>query len=192
MLSTLSLLASLAFQQVALEAVPTELAPLVRQVRGLALHASNQPHLEKALTAATRATEAEDLQEKLDPAALLEIRINPEGRVKVARGLGATTLETGKPIAVLVKVVNGSGGQQRLKPILKCPGEPTPPVTAAWLEKTPGLGQDLNGLLVEYRLLLLTGQRPGLFEITFAMEAGQGTQDLGFRGETPLLVRVKP
>jgi len=24
------------------------------------------------------------------------------------------------------------------------------------------------------------------------MEAGQGTQDLGFRGETPLLLRVKP
>jgi hypothetical protein len=46
--------------------------------------------------------------------------------------------------------------------------------------------------LVEYRLLLLTASKPGLFEVVFSMEAGQGTQDLGFRGETPLLLRVKP
>jgi len=188
----LHLLPMLALCQAPLESVPTDLAPLARQVKALAPHAAANPALKQAFTAALQAPDAEALQAALDPAALLEVRINPEGRVKIARGPATTQLATGKPVAVLVKVVNGSGGQQRLKPILKCPGEDRPPVSAAWLDKAPGLGQDLNSLLVEYRLLLLTGQKPGLFEVTCAMEAGQGTQDLGFRGETPLLVRVKP
>ncbi len=188
----LHLLPLLALSQGPIETVPTEAGPLSRQAARLAPHTRDAPALQQAFAAALKATDAESLQEKLDPVALIEVRINPEGRVKIARGPATTALATGKPVPVLVKVVNGSGGQQRLKPILKCPGEPSSPVTAAWMEKAPGLGQDLNGLLVEYRLLLLTGTRPGLFEITFSMEAGQGTQDLGFRGETPLLVRVKP
>lgn len=188
----LPLLTLLALCQAPLETVPTERAPLAAQVKGLAPHAANQPALQQAFALALKAPDAESLQVALDPAATLEVRINPEGRVKVARGPATTALAVGKPVAVLVKVVNGSGGQQRLKPILRCPGENSPPVSAAWLEKAPGLGQDLAGLLVEYRLLLLTGNRPGLFEISLAMEAGQGTQDLGFRGETPLLLRVKP
>jgi len=188
----LHLLPLLALSQAPLETVPTDLAPLARQIKALAPHAGNIPALQKAFASALKATDAESMQEALDPAALLEVRINPEGRVKIARGPATTHLAAGKPVPVLVKVVNGSGGQQRLKPILKCPGETVCPVSAAWLEKAPGLGQDLNSLLVEYRLLLLTGQKPGLFEITCAMEAGQGTQDLGFRGETPLLLRVKP
>ena len=182
----------LALCQAPLEVVPTELAPLAKQVASLAKHAAVSTLSAKAWTNAQKAADAEALQEALDAQAVLEVRINPEGRVKLARGLGSTSLQAGKPTPLLVKVVNGSGGQQRLKPLLQCPGLANSPIQAAWFQGAPGLGQDLNGHLVEYRLLLLTASKPGLFEVVFSMEAGQGTQDLGFRGETPLLLRVKP
>ena len=132
---------------------------------------------------------AEALQEALDPLALLEVRVNPEGRVRVTRGPGGLSLRVGQATLCLVKVVNGSGGQQRMKPMVHAPGEVTPVVLVDWDPGPPG--GDLTGLLVEYRLLRLTGVRAGLYEVVFSVEAGQGTQDLGFRGEAPVLVRIR-
>lgn len=182
----------LLFFQAPLEAVPTEFAPLAGQVGRIAKVALAQGMDKGIWDRALRAKDGEEIQEVLDPSALLELRINPEGRVKIARGPGQAELKIGKAVPFLVKVVNGSGGQQRLKPILKCPGTDKSPVEAKWREGEPGLGQDLNGWLVEYRLLMLKGTEAGLFEVVIAVEAGQGTQDLGFRGEAPVLLRIRP
>lgn len=182
----------LMFFQAPLESVPTEFAPLAGQVGRIAKVALAQGLEKSSWDRALTGKDGEEIQEALDPAALLELRINPEGRVKIARGPGKAELKVGKAVPVLVKVVNGSGGQQRLKPILKCPGLDMCPVEASWREGEPGLGQDLNGWLVEYRLLMLKGTREGLYEVVIAVEAGQGTQDLGFRGEAPVLLRIRP
>jgi hypothetical protein len=51
---------------------------------------------------------------------------------------------------------------------------------------------ELTGRPVEYRLLRVTCSAGGKRELTVSFDAGQGTQDLGFRGEVPVLFAVKP
>ena len=45
---------------------------------------------------------------------------------------------------------------------------------------------------MEYVLLLITSSEAGHREATLAFDVGQGTQDLGFRGEAPVLFDVRP
>ena len=51
---------------------------------------------------------------------------------------------------------------------------------------------NLSGLEVEYAVALIYSSEPGRREATIAFDVGQGTQDLGFRAEVPVLFTVKP
>jgi hypothetical protein len=51
---------------------------------------------------------------------------------------------------------------------------------------------NLSGLTVEYTLAMLYSSEAGHREATIGFDVGQGTQDLGFRGEVPLLFDVRP
>ena len=51
---------------------------------------------------------------------------------------------------------------------------------------------NLSGLEVEYALALLYSSEAGKREATIGFDVGQGTQDLGFRGEVPVLFDVRP
>ncbi len=51
---------------------------------------------------------------------------------------------------------------------------------------------NLSGLGVEYALALLYSSESGKREATIGFDVGQGTQDLGFRGELPILFNVRP
>lgn len=51
---------------------------------------------------------------------------------------------------------------------------------------------NLSGLKVEYALALVYSSEAGKREATIAFDVGQGTQDLGFRGELPVLFEVRP
>lgn len=57
---------------------------------------------------------------------------------------------------------------------------------------TPPMTAQLSGLTVEYAIALLYSSEAGKREITVAFDVGQGTQDLGFRGEVPVLFDIKP
>ena len=48
-----------------------------------------------------------------------------------------------------------------------------------------------SGRPVEYAILLVTSREAGRRESTIGFDVGQGTQDLGFRGEVPVLFRVR-
>ena len=50
----------------------------------------------------------------------------------------------------------------------------------------------LSGLAVEYALALVYSSESGQREATIGFDVGQGTQDLGFRGELPVLFNVRP
>src|SRR5688572_6990224 len=71
--------------------------------------------LRRELTAAGQARDARRLQELLDSHVLLAVQINPEARVKVERGPAPARLQQAGYTPVLVKVVNESGGTQRLR-----------------------------------------------------------------------------
>jgi hypothetical protein len=51
---------------------------------------------------------------------------------------------------------------------------------------------NLSGLKVEYAIALIYSSEPGKREATISFDVGQGTQDLGFRAETPVLFDVRP
>jgi hypothetical protein len=135
------------------------------------------------------------IQETLDRACLIGVTINPESRVKAARGPASSELVIGKEKLVLVKVQNDAGLTHALSvsgPQIRKQGQNG---RERWLEITvfypePG-PRKLSGQKVEYLILKLLAQEPGKREATLKFDAGQGTQDLGFRAEVPVLFTVK-
>lgn len=170
------------------------------------------------LATAGRARDAKRLQELLDARVLLAVHINPEARVKVARGPAPAVLQQAGYTPMLVKIVNESGGTPRLRigspqsgPVYagmsRLAGERMPQQhlrenenierrTDRFLEvemftaapMTPNLG----GLEVEYAVALVYSSESGRREATITFDVGQGTQDLGFRAEVPVLFTVRP
>lgn len=127
----------------------------------------------------------EKVQRLLDPLCLAGVHINPESRVKAARGEGSAELTVQRPRVVLLKVHNEAG----ITPPLNVSGNEG----VRWLEVTklnvPAL-KNLNGQRLEYVAVLLTARESGKREVTLKFDAGQGTQDLGFRAEVPVLFRI--
>jgi hypothetical protein len=138
---------------------------------------------------------AVSVQKLLDPLCLLVVTINPESRVKAARGAAAAELTRDQESIVLVKVQNDAGSTAALTvsgPELREPGKP---VEGRWLAAVPvaepPFPDKLTGRRLEYVVLRLTGHEAGKREATFRFDVGQGTQDLGFRAEAPILFAVQ-
>jgi hypothetical protein len=148
-------------------------------------------------------TDARRIQQILDPQALLLVSINPESRVKVARGAGPAVLQQGGYTPILIKVVNDS--PVKGTPHLTSP-QSGPLMTGGFknpkgapgrfleveLFQVPPMTPNLSGLKVEYLLGLIYSSESGKREATLSVDVGQGTQDLGFRAEAPVLFDVKP
>jgi hypothetical protein len=135
------------------------------------------------------------VQRLLDPHCLLVVTINPESRVKAARGPAPAELEKDQESVMLVKVVNEAGATAALAvsgPEIREPGRPA---DGRWLEAAPAtqrpFSSKLSGRRVEYVVLRLTAREAGKREATLRFDVGQGTQDLGFRAETPVLFTVR-
>jgi hypothetical protein len=154
------------------------------------------PETDKSLRAVLRKDDpaaAEKIQKLLDARCLIGVSINPESRVKAARGPASAELRLGRPVYMLVKIHNEAGVTHALKvsgPQLGRAGEP-----GRWLEgevytKAP-LRKTLSGDKVEYVILRLTAHQAGKREATLRFDVGQGTQDLGFRAEVPVLFTVR-
>src|SRR5262249_44259568 len=122
----------------------------------------------------------------------------------VARGPGPTTLQQGGYTPVLVKVVNDS----TVKKALSISSPQSGPVFAGGgarntkadpgrflqveMFASPPMTANLSGLKVEYAVALLYSSEAGKREATIGFDVGQGTQDLGFRGEAPVLFDIRP
>jgi hypothetical protein len=141
--------------------------------------------LATCLLAAFPSPDSPAVLQALEGRCLLVVSINPESRVKAERGPAAAELRLGVPTVVVVKVVNEGG------------------VTAPLAVSGPGIGKQgwvdaelsertrLSGGRIEYLRLKLTPRQTGKREATFRFDVGQGTQDLGFRAEVPVLFRVR-
>ncbi len=152
-----------------------------------------------------------ELQNLLDPLCLVTVNINPESRVKVAAGAAKPTLDQRGWTNFLVKVVNEAGVTAPLnclspqaEPMVKRSSSSANPkivISPAdsnrrWLDiamvTAQPMAATLSGLAVEYRLLQLYSRDAGQREATLSMHVGQGTQDLGFRSEIPILFQCRP
>jgi hypothetical protein len=163
----------------------------------------------KQLQAAIEDKDAKKVQQVLDNRVLFVVNINPEARVKVARGPGDTTLQQAGYVPALVKIVNESTVKKPLRitspqggPRYSDPGKNERPANAdpkivnrflqVEMFTSPPMTADLSGLKVEYAIALIYSTEAGKREATIGFDIGQGNQDLGFRGEVPVLFDVKP
>jgi len=206
-LLSLTLTAAAATDPVVFPGVESQ--PLIAQVKRLieAREFTGDPFsaaMRKALDEAMAQTNSEGasagIQKALDPLCLFTIQINPESRVKAARGPVLAQLVEQGWRQFLVKVVNEAGVTSVLR--VQSPnaqrlhGSPAGDVANRWLELASFDSQPmqprLSGLKVEYRLLQLYSRDAGKREAKFDFDVGQGTQDLGFRGEVDVLFDCLP
>lgn len=155
------------------------------------------------------------IQDVLDPLCLAQVTINAESRVSAIEGNTPKKLIQQGWSTFLVKVNNTA----RITPQLvvsspqagpmyeKAIGARQRPLTTAKLV-TPAesaqhfldiavygkqpLKPNLSGLEVEYRIVQLYSRDAGRREATLTFHVGQGTQDLGFRSEVPILFESAP
>lgn len=181
------------------------------ELLGAPLSAEERAALDRALAAADPLQRVSQIQQVLDPLCLVGVNINPESRVKVARGPAPATLVQHGWRVFLVKVQNEAGVTAALRvaspnaePLHKRstaspePKRSIPPeaVDERWMdvslfEQQP-LNKPLSGLGVEYRVIELYSRDAGRREARLVFDVGQGTQDLGFRNEVNVLFTCEP
>lgn len=159
-------------------------AETIRAVRALLEHKPDDPR------AVVRA-----VQDLLDPHCLLAVNINPESRVKAQRGPARPTLHQDRETLVLLKVHNDGGVTHTLRvrgpEIVRAGQRDEDRWLRATLVTAAPFGEKLSGRRLEYRLLRLRPRQAGKREATFQFDVGQGTQDLGFRAEVPVLFSIR-
>lgn len=153
------------------------------------------------------------IQNILDPYCLAMVNINPESRVKVARGAAPAKLIQNGWVSYLIKVTNEAGVNAALQ--AESPNAETPlyapsmdpkvaenkklsegQVANRFLElqvyrKAPLL-PNLSGLKLEYAVLQIYCKDAGQREAGLGFNIGQGTQDIGFRNVINILFESKP
>ena len=170
------------------------------------------------LSAAGKERDAKQIQKLLDPRVLLLAHINPESRVKVRRGPAAAELQQFGFTPVLIKVLNESTVTKRMKLVSPQGGAVYAGASKGSLGRQqqaelndnenlkrdverflsvemfeqPPMTDRLSGLEVEYAIGLILSTEAGKREATVGIDLEQGNQDIGFRGEVPVLFRVAP
>jgi hypothetical protein len=210
-------------QSTALARADVEAQPLAANIQRIvtALDSLGAPlpaDVRSQLTTAGQSRDAGRLQELIDARVLLAVHINPEVRVKVARGPADAVLQQAGYTPVLVKIINESRSTPRLRI-----GSPQAGPVYAGMSKLSGermqqqhlrenenverrtdrfldlemftaapMTTNLSGLEVEYAIALIYSSETGRREATITFNAGQGTEDLGFRAEVPVLFTIRP
>jgi hypothetical protein len=124
-------------------------------------------------------------QEASEPACLLTVEINPESRVKVERGITAPILTRGAWETFRIRVRNDARVTAPLR--LSSPNTPAGASRDRWLDIRLETNAPLTGAPSEVRRVRLRSRDEGRREAALAFDVGQGTQDIGFRGEVALL-----
>jgi hypothetical protein len=187
----LTALALLLFAQAlpAVEDVPA--APFRAHVEKLLKDAPDAftPDGVKAIRSALKSGDIEATQKLLDAHCLFGVHINPESRVKAARGGKPAVLVRDTPTLALVRVHNEGGVTHPLAVQSEQAVTTKKDDEARWVAVEVVDGK-LSGRVLEYRVVKLTAKQAGRREATFSFDVGQGTQDLGYRAEVPVLFRV--
>ena len=167
--------------------------------------------IKKALVSEDHQQAVIDIQKTLDAHCLAGVNINPESRVKVMEGPVSKELMQQGWRTFLVKVHNEAAVTAPLAaesansaPLYKrSSGRPDPEMTVPKSEiphrfldievyANPPLKASLSGLALEYRIVQLYSRDAGKREAMLGFNVGQGTQDIGFRSEVPILFDCVP
>jgi len=159
---------------------------------------------------------SDEIQSIIDQRVAFFVDLNPEVRVKVQKAPGPIMLQQGGFTPLLVKIRNQSTSTETLRIVSPQSG----PVYAGmsklsavrmqrqskgetnidqansdrFLETSMyirhPMTERLSGFEVEYAIALIYARDSGTYEATIGFDVGQGNQDIGFRGEVPVLFRV--
>ena len=196
------------------------LQPFAQQVRqvettlaylGQPLSGDDHEAINQAVADADEVAAVMRLEHTLDKYTLAIAEINPESRVKVELGAAKPELVEAGTRIFLVKVVNKAGVTARL--VAESPNalpifvqsdssaEPPKKILPAdardrWmgleLYDNDPMPPKLSGLPVEYRVLAIYSRDRGQRSAMIGFNVGQGTQDIGFRNEIPVLFNAIP
>ena len=152
-----------------------------------------------------------DIQKVLDTYCVAGVNINPESRVKVKEGPVTKELMQQGWRTFLVKVHNEAGvtaplavQSENAAPLYqRSSGSPDPEMSVPKSDiphrfldiavySDPPLKAALSGLELEYRIVQLYSRDAGKREAMLGFNVGQGTQDIGFRSEVPILFHCVP
>jgi len=167
--------------------------------------------LNAALKDADASQSVKSIQKTLDAYCVAGVHINAESRVSVVEGPAAKTLVHQGWRTFLVKVHNEAGVTAELQAVSpnaapqfkRSRGSSRPKRSITRSEaaqrflsmemygKQP-LKKALSGLELEYRIIQLYSRDVGKREAKLAFNVGQGTQDIGFRNEVPILFTAIP
>lgn len=189
----------------ALDYLGAPLAPIDKQALAQALNETDAGWASRAI------------QDVLDKYRLIDVYINPESRVRVTQGVASPELVQNGWRAFLVKVRNEAGvtaplvidspnalpvyARSKNSPQSPLGHRPKPGITQSdvanrWLDASlyikPPMRPQLSGLNVEYFILQLYSRDAGKREARLNFNAGQGTQDIGFRNEADILFTCHP
>jgi hypothetical protein len=205
-------------QQVAQLAVP--LQPLAQQVRRVAtalaylgqpLAPEDSRAIDEAVALKDEAAAVERIQTTLDRYALAVVRVNPESRVSVDPGPAKPELVESGTRLFLVKVLNEAQVTAPLRVdspnggnvFIRSDGSPEPKralsdrdarerwASISIFDKQP-MARRLSGLAVEYVILEVFSRDSGQRSAQLAFSVGQGTQDVGYRNDLPVLFNALP
>lgn len=169
------------------------------------------------LQTAITARDGAGVQSALDSKVLCVVDISPESRVKAQRGPATAQVQQAGYTPVLIKVINHATSVARLQISSPQAGPSYAGVAKLTMERerqtqlrenentqgtdrfleislfdAPPMTANLSGLEVEYAIALVYSSEAGKREATLVFDIGQGTQDLGFRAEVPVLFQVSP
>ena len=126
------------------------------------------------------------------PPKLVTVTISPEARVKAAAEDCARTLQQGVWREFTVVIANTAGITAPL--VVECPQAMTGPTDTTrdrWLEFALSPAGPLTGKPQETRTLRLRSRDAGVRAAVLNFNAGQGTQDLGFRSDVMLSFKIE-
>lgn len=189
----------------ALDYLGAPLAPIDKQALAQALNETDAGWASRAI------------QDILDKYRLIDVYINPESRVRVTQGVASPELVQNGWRTFLVKVRNEAGvtaplvidspnalpvyARSKNSPQSPLGHRPKPGITQSdvanrWLDASlyikPPMRPQLSGLLIEYFIVQLYSRDAGKREARLNFNAGQGTQDIGFRNEADILFTCHP
>ncbi len=177
------------------------------------------PEERDTLGSALSERDGEKIQKTLHPHVLLNVHLNPESRVKVTRGgFESPVLQQGGFTPAIIRIENHASVTAPLRVSSPQAGkiyagtsklsmtrqgrldllenENKEGSTDRFLDvqmfREQPMTPNLSGLELEYAIALIYSSENGKREATIAFDVGDGSQDLGFRGEVPVLFEVKP
>ena len=196
------------------------LQPLAQHVRqleealeylGQPLSAADQRKINSAIGNTDPTAAAQQIESVLDPYALAVVSINAESRVKVEQGPAKPELVEAGTRLFLVKILNDAHVTAPLRVespnsgdvYIRSTGNPSPPIKLTpadsadrWadisLYQKPPMAKRLSGLGLEYAILEIYSRDAGQRAAKMSFDAGQGSQDIGFRNDLAILFTALP